>query len=160
MDVKQQIARLRATADLLSKYPELGMEERVGQINPAANLFNGYPTHKLEDLITFLHENGILFKASTAEDQPNSVCIYVEGLCYWFSNLRIADLSISSATALFDASVDESLDRLANLVLSSLPTEAQAPTTPHANGDATEIIPAWGDNLPSPFRPDSRGPLA
>jgi hypothetical protein len=112
MDVKDQIARLRRTADLLNKYPELGMDDKVGEVGSREAWFDGYPSDKLEDLLLFLRDNSIPFTLSSRPAPSTSIGIHIEGIAYWFTGSRIRDMDPRAAMVLFEGITDEHADLL------------------------------------------------
>ncbi len=91
MDVREEIRRLTATADILRKFPELGDPERFRTVEPMQAFYTGYPSDKLGDLLHFLHDNEIEF-AVEAEGSTAALRIRVAGILYWFTNIRAEDL--------------------------------------------------------------------
>jgi hypothetical protein len=104
VDFKAEIARLRDTANLLGKYPELG--EKFGALEPTLALFAGYPSDKLEELLCFLDDNKIDFTVVGTNERSQTVYIHVAGILYAFSNRRVVDLSERAANILFEGPLD------------------------------------------------------
>ncbi len=106
MDVKEEIRRLTATADILRKFPELGSFEKVGDVHPASAFYTCYPSDRLEELLYFLHDNGADFTVE-ADESGQSVRIHVAGIQYWFSSTRIRDLDEKATEILIGGSLED-----------------------------------------------------